>query len=185
MAPQYRQKFRAEYKQHKGLKAWISEDPKDPYKAFCKYCKCHIKCKMYDLIAHTTTRKHKECCSILYSTPKLPFAPQDYSTKLQEAAMCMFICQHTSINTTDHLTDLCKSCFKDTLNVKLHRSKCSNVIRNVLWPHFRLELRKDIGDSKYSLLIDESTDISITKYLGKSLCCFKVYLLTNFHFQEL
>lgn len=166
MAPQYRQKFRPEYKQHLELKLWISEDPSDPYKALCKYCKCSLNCKLYDLFAHSSTKKHIEKMSIIKSTPKLPYGPQDFSTKLQEAAMCMFICQHTSIYTVDHLTDLCKSCFTDTLNVKLHRSKATNVIRNVLCPHFRLELRKDIGTSKYSLLIDESTDISVTKFLG-------------------
>ena len=33
-------------------------------------------------------------------------------------------------------------------------------------PHFSENLREDLKDQPYSLLIDESTDISVHKYLG-------------------
>ncbi|CAG9792674.1 unnamed protein product [Diatraea saccharalis] len=48
----------------------------------------------------------------------------------------------------------------------LHRTKCSYIIKNCLSPHFKHDLKQDIGSGKFSLLLDESTDISITKYLG-------------------
>ncbi|XP_053960547.1 uncharacterized protein LOC128864816 [Anastrepha ludens] len=37
---------------------------------------------------------------------------------------------------------------------------------NVLAPHFCEDLRADIGDAKFSLIVDESTGIAITKLLG-------------------
>lgn len=48
----------------------------------------------------------------------------------------------------------------------MHRTKCTEVIKNVLAPHFVEELIKDIGQQKYSLIIDESTNISTSKQLG-------------------
>lgn len=50
--------------------------------------------------------------------------------------------------------------------MKLHRTKCSEIIRSVLAPHFKSALREDIGDTNYSVEIDDSTDISVKKYSG-------------------
>ncbi|KAL1436252.1 hypothetical protein MTO96_049878 [Rhipicephalus appendiculatus] len=50
--------------------------------------------------------------------------------------------------------------------MRMHRYKCTEIVVNVLSPHFVELLVADIGDSKYSLIIDEATDISTTKLLG-------------------
>jgi hypothetical protein len=64
------------------------------------------------------------------------------------------------------------------------------IIKNVWCPYFKKKnLRKDIGNSVYSLLIDESTDISVVKYLGISIIYFsystKVFVTTFFALVEL
>ena len=48
---------------------------------------------------------------------------------------------------------------------KMHKTKCTAVITSVLASHFREELREDIGESPYSLYLDESTDVSVNKLL--------------------
>ncbi|KAG0438335.1 hypothetical protein HPB47_017057 [Ixodes persulcatus] len=45
-----------------------------------------------------------------------------------------------------------------TTAYQMRRSKCASVIKNVLGPHFKASLALDIGDSYYSLVIDESAD---------------------------
>ena len=73
----------------------------------------------------------------------------------------MFIAEHCSILTCDHLTDFCKAAFpnsKIATGMKLRRTKCSALLKNVLKPHFLDDLKQDIGDEKFSLLLDESTD---------------------------
>ncbi|CAF4956521.1 unnamed protein product [Pieris macdunnoughi] len=55
---------------------------------------------------------------------------------------------------------------KEDEKIHLHRTKCSQIIKNVLSPHFAENLKEDLKDQPYSLLIDESTDISVHKYLG-------------------
>lgn len=69
----------------------------------------------------------------------------------------------------DHLGELCSKCFKDskaTDGLKLHRTKCTEIMKNVLASHFRQELLDDIGNQKFSILLDESTDVSVSKHLG-------------------
>ncbi|XP_017485766.1 PREDICTED: uncharacterized protein LOC108374302 [Rhagoletis zephyria] len=97
---------------------------------------------------------------------KLPFKPASLKAAEQEASLALYVAQHSSIAPVDHLSEMCKKKFSDAIEIRLHRTKCTNIIKNVLAPHFFEELRTDIGDSKFSLLLDESTDISVTKLLG-------------------
>ncbi|XP_026119257.1 protein NLRC3-like [Carassius auratus] len=48
----------------------------------------------------------------------------------------------------------------------MHRTKCTEMINGVLAPYFLKKLVADVGDQRFSLLLDESTDISVSKYLG-------------------
>jgi len=72
----------------------------------------------------------------------------------------------------DHLGELCKKYLKESdaaLYTRLHRSKCTAIISNVIGPYFAQCLKESISDSFYSILIDESTDISVlgfSKFLG-------------------
>ena len=51
----------------------------------------------------------------------------------------------------------------------MHQIKCTNVIKNTLCSHFEADLLNDIGKNKFSLLMDESNDISVLKLLGISI----------------
>lgn len=91
------------------------------------------------------------------------------ATSLAEARLALLVAKHTSINTIDHITDTIKTTFNDSSvcgSLALGRTKCSAIIKNVWYPYFKRELHKDVGDNYYSLLVDESTDISTTKQLG-------------------
>jgi len=62
----------------------------------------------------------------------------------------------------DDLSDILKD---EMETFQMHRTKCTAIIKSVLAPHFREELVEDIGESPYSLYLDESTDISVNKLL--------------------
>ncbi|XP_011862741.1 PREDICTED: uncharacterized protein LOC105559223, partial [Vollenhovia emeryi] len=83
--------------------------------------------------------------------------------------MALFIINHCALRNIDHLCQLNKKIFntaKGVEQIQLGRTKCTGIIKNIIAPHFISDLREDIGDSPYSLLIDESTDISVSKQLG-------------------
>jgi hypothetical protein len=52
---------------------------------------------------------------------------------------------------------------------QMHRTKCAALVKNVLSPHFQEELRNEIQNTPFSLMIDESTDVSVSKLLGVSI----------------
>ncbi|KAI4813109.1 hypothetical protein KUCAC02_024457 [Chaenocephalus aceratus] len=54
----------------------------------------------------------------------------------------------------------------------MHRTKCTEMINGVLAPYFLKKLVADVGDQRFSLLLDESTDLSVSKYLGVVIRCF-------------
>jgi hypothetical protein len=64
-------------------------------------------------------------------------------------------------------SNICDSKVLD--KVQIHRTKCRNIIRNILCTHFEHNLLIDIGNNKFSLLLDEFNDISVLKVLGVSV----------------
>jgi len=71
--------------------------------------------------------------------------------------MSLCVACHSEIRSVDHLTDMNKMIFKynsDADNIKLHRTKCSGIIQNIIYPHFRNILKTNIGDSPCSVLVD-------------------------------
>ncbi|KAH6938666.1 hypothetical protein HPB50_011680 [Hyalomma asiaticum] len=119
--------------------------------------------KLSDIKKHATTTKHQNSSEPHCSSrqKKLQYsAAAESSCGKTEASLCLFICEHTAFLTADHLTELCKKQFMDSKSaagMRMHRNKCTEIIVNLL---------ADIGDSKYSLIIDEATDVSTTKLLG-------------------
>ena len=82
---------------------------------------------------------------------------------------------HCAVMNCDHLIDLCKNTIHDSKiasKLKMHRTECSGMIKNVLRTHFEDDLINDIGDEKFSLLLDESNDINILKILGIAIVYF-------------
>lgn len=105
---------------------------------------------------------------VIITQPKIPFKPEPIGSKQkEEARLALFTAMHTSIRVVDHLGEVINhSHEKNIEKVQLHRTKCTSVIKNVLALHFTEILKQDFKDQPFSLLIDESTDISVHKYLG-------------------
>lgn len=170
----YEQKFRREWFQDETFKDWLMAVPGDENRAYCKYCTCKIKAKYQDLKIHLNTKKHKISVPFKTIAPLTDIfkATKSNESSNLEGSIAMFLSCHCAISSCDHLVDLIKNNIYDckvVSDVKMHRTKCSNIIRNVLCSHFENKLKTDIGNNKYSLLLDESNDISIVKVLGVSV----------------
>lgn len=74
-------------------------------------------------------------------------------------------------------------------NLQLHRTKCSNIIKNIIEPCLKSELIKEVGDRPYSIILDESTDVSSEKYMAYMIRYYNTTqkaIVTDFlGFQEL
>jgi len=82
--------------------------------------------------------------------------------------LAFHIATHSSIRSIDHLGEMLKVFGKGSKleNFKKHRTKCSKLILNVLSPAIIEDLITDIGDIRYSSIVDESTDVSWHIVLG-------------------
>lgn len=170
MSKVYKQSVRDVWLQADEFKDWLRKDLTDSTRAYCSYCNCGLTAKLCDLRAHASTKKHKGALIGFAQKEKIDFGQTPSKTTEQEVALCLFVAKHTSIAPINHLGSLCQTKFSDSITasrIKLHRTKCTYIIKNVLAPHFREDLRNDIGSAKFSLILDESTDIRCTKLLGK------------------
>lgn len=88
--------------------------------------------------------------------------------KAVDIRLSVYIAVHSAIRSIGHLSDLLKCIGQGSQleNLKLHRTKCSKLIANVIAPAMLTQLVQEVGDSGFSLILDESTDISTTKLLA-------------------
>lgn len=98
------------------------------------------------------------------------FVKKTISTKrkIAELKIAAFIAEHCATRTADHLSSLINSLDETSellSGVKIHRTKCTALILNVIAPCLLEDLISDIGAEKYSLIIDESTAIDCAKMM--------------------
>ena len=85
--------------------------------------------------------------------------------------IALYIAVKSSFLAVDELCGILQKKFGNS-SLKMHRTKCSALVKNVLAPYFKKELKDDIKDAPFSIMVDESTDISSTKLLGVSVRYF-------------
>lgn len=168
----YEQKFRKEWLNDDLLKQWLVPVAADTSKAYCKFCKCDIKAKYQDLKQHIQSKKYMNACPFKNRNLDSFVSRSDSETSKLEASISLFLCCHSAISNCDHLVDMCKNNIshnKAVSDMKMHRTKCTNIIKNTLCRYFQTDLQEDIGENNFSILIDESNDITVHKLLGMSI----------------
>ncbi|KAL7299359.1 hypothetical protein TKK_0007929 [Trichogramma kaykai] len=165
--------FQLDWLRDPDLKDWLEQDPTDSKLANCKYCKTPIKFfQKSDLRHHSTTAKHID--SINYAKKSGSYqeiAIEGPSLKERTAqAECLtaqFIAIHpVSVRLVDTLIPLIKKQALDPEAVgkmKMKHSKCAGVIKNVLYKSAFKKIVDILNEIPYSVLVDESTDVSNTK----------------------
>ena len=149
---------------------WVSADEGSD-KAYCKLCRRSVLAKRDSLVQHSNSTAHKSRTpNASASKPLTNFFQRDNkkSTQRIELILATHTACHTAIRTIDHLGEILASNGKksDFSDLKLHRTKCTRLITEVIAPAFKETMVEDIADKKFSLIIDETTDISSEKELA-------------------
>lgn len=111
--------------------------------------------------------------------------------KSNDIQIAVHVAVHGSIRSVDHLGEMLKQIGKGSPleNIQLHRTKCSSIIKNLMEPALRSELIKEIGESPYSIILDESTDVSCEKHMAYMIRYYneklKTIIIDFLGFQEL
>lgn len=95
--------------------------------------------------------------------------PHKNKVKKAEIQLTVFFAEHNiAIQAIDHLVALLKNIAPDSKiiqDMNLKRTKCTEILKNVLCEVETQELIQHLQNHKFSILVDETTDISVKKQL--------------------
>ncbi|CAG9773219.1 unnamed protein product [Ceutorhynchus assimilis] len=152
--------------------------------AFCKVCQMDIVAHKSVLVSHSKTEKHKLNYLRGAKNTKIDDlfkgkTANDVSVKIAELKLCsMLATNDLSFLLMDTLTPLLKNVFPDSKiaqDIQLKRTKATAVCKS-LGDNFLFDLYSKIKDpgSFFSIIMDETTDISVKKQ-----CAFTVIYFDN------
>ncbi|CAG9773284.1 unnamed protein product [Ceutorhynchus assimilis] len=184
-----KKKFVASWCQMPIFQGWLEKSSKAPNQdknefAFCKVCQMDIVAHKSVLVSHSKTEKHKLNYLRGAKNTKIDDlfkgkTANDVSVKIAELKLCsMLATNDLSFLLMDTLTPLLKNVFPDSKiaqDIQLKRTKATAVCKS-LGDNFLFDLYSKIKDpgSFFSIIMDETTDISVKKQ-----CAFTVIYFDN------
>jgi hypothetical protein len=149
---------------------WVQKAADGSEAAYCKLCHCNILPRISNLSNHEKSEKHKRRTPLqgqkqlkVRNTPR-----QDVDkVKAVELQIAVSMTCRCAIRAVDHLSEIMVAHgHGSTLeHIKLHRSKCACLIKNIISPALKTDLIDDFQNKQYTIILDESTSISTQKHL--------------------
>ncbi|XP_036347165.1 uncharacterized protein LOC118756513, partial [Rhagoletis pomonella] len=156
---------------------WLQEDSTAKQGKRCMICGVPIYGNMFHIDRHANSDLHKKNANIAKATLKIssftkPNSEEmelSRSAKAMEIRLCMFVAEHNlPFTALDHLAKCIKT-VKDSRiisNLSINRHKGQNIIKSVTGPENCRQISEITKQQYYSVIIDESTDISMDKNLA-------------------
>ena len=147
--------------------------------AYCKIFQKSIALRKAATSQHAQTKEHKQKVFAQSQSSKLlnvfchkPNVSDSVRKTELELAVC--ISCHTSMFAIDHLGEVImkNGSGSNVGEINLHRTKCCRLIDFVVAPSLKKELKHDLKEKKYSILLGELTDRSSAKHLYVSIRYF-------------
>ncbi|CAG4962241.1 unnamed protein product [Parnassius apollo] len=170
----YRQQFRDEWLQLQDYRKWLKRDKKSIYKCICTVCDSSLIADLGAIKRHSEGAKHKLRLPALSHVRTIDNifksqqrASDDDQRKITELKLSAFMAEHKiSHIVMDHLVDLLPKAFPDSKiasNIKLKHTKLQAIINNVIGASEGECLVEDLKREKFSIMVDESTDVASVK----------------------
>jgi hypothetical protein len=164
----YVQKFLVSWLTDVQFKDWLEKRGEVPY---CKYCQCSLSCAKTALVRHKENKKHRSLCGIKEKSQSITSMLHSQSKAARiEIKICSFIAEkNLPISIVEDLVPFLKNLFPSDealKEVKLGKQKATNLIRQVLGFYSIQECVTKLKSNKFSLIIDETTDLSTTSQLA-------------------
>ena len=172
----YKQKYRKACEKEPLFKGWLQPVEKKTDKTYCNVCKRELAAVVTALKKHAETTYHKQKAS-LFVDPKLNRidtmlvdAKSQEGIRNAELRMAGFLCEHNlSFNIMDHFSDLLPELCPDSkiaAQFQSKRTKTSSIVKNTLSPYFHEQHVDCLQKRHFSVIIDETTDVSSCKELA-------------------
>lgn len=166
-------KFQSEWLKKTEFKGWLVKMNNGGSDfAYCKLCNKKLMSHKPVLSRHMETNAHKSAASAVKSTTSIAAALQNSvskktSVKRAELKIAgLLATNNLAFRLVDELIPVLKSSFQDpdvVKDINLHRTKATGLIKNVLGPSFSCELYDILKNTVFSIIIDETTNISTKK----------------------
>lgn len=124
---------------------------------------------------HAAGKKHKEKVKLIKTSRNILTCfkekkpEQSVAVKQAEIRIASMFAEHNiAFQVADHFIQVIKKSFIDSeiaKNLKLNRTKCTGIIKNVLTTIESDETINNLNNVKFSVLVDESTDITDHKFM--------------------
>ncbi|XP_015120356.1 uncharacterized protein LOC107043381 [Diachasma alloeum] len=174
---QYLRKYKQGWEKDERYKAWLSSSTQGPELFFCRFCSNHYKCSKTAIERHMKSKTHEKAANEFVNQQTLSSMKSieesrnfEMMTKENEIRIASFIAKHDlSFNLSPHLVKMIQSLNLDQKvlkNLSCAKTKCQAIICNVTGAKGKEKVIQLMRSEKFSLLIDESTDISSTKNLA-------------------
>jgi hypothetical protein len=167
------------------FKDWLKSH-EDNRKAVCAVCNKILSCGKSDLIKHSKSEVHKYNMTksrTVNSSALLPVVQSNDAlvadkVKITEIKLAAFYATHNvAFAVINDMVPLLKDIFSDSLtaeNMALSRTKCTQIIINILAKRKTERLINNLLNIKFSVLLDESTSIGNDKMLAILVRYFSV-----------
>ncbi|XP_011884095.1 PREDICTED: uncharacterized protein LOC105571237 [Vollenhovia emeryi] len=174
--------FRNSWLDEEIFKGWLAPHF-EPNKAFCMVCNTSITCCKTKIVRHSQTAKHineiKGRNQSLNNVNCVSTLSHNDKVKRAEIKLATFFAEHNiAFTNVDHLIPLIKDiCIEPEVvqDLSLGRLKCTNIVKDIVAKRETEKLVEILKGRKFSVLIDESTDITDNK-----LMCILVQYVSPF-----
>lgn len=167
----YQKRIQCYRKEWESTFKWVNPDKSSKNKAYCNVCNRNMDSELYILKAHSESKRHisrlnaKRTQTNVLSKFVCPIKSDNVS--VAEIKLAGFFAEHNlSFSIVDHLVPLLKEIAPDSAIIKdmqVGRTKLTALVKNVVGLQHKNELVEKLKNSKFSILTDESTDISCEK----------------------
>ncbi|CAH2009382.1 unnamed protein product [Acanthoscelides obtectus] len=170
----YSQKFNKTWLNDPDFKGWLEQGEENS--AYCKACKKNISVKTTGkqaLVRHIASERHRTSLKSVKGQQTLAsfkkFSNLEKTTKKSEMHIAAFVSEHNlSYNIMNHFVQLLPKICPDSevaRNIKCKPTKCSAIVNKVIGKRQLDNLCAILKSTKFSLIVDESTDRGCTKHL--------------------
>lgn len=146
-------------------------------RGYCKYCDKSISNNIIHIKRHGKSAFHQKRTDCLKNQPQAcsqdnaaAFKKLNTKVKTAELRIILFILQfNLPFLLADHLVNLIKVCGKDSKVVEqigFGRTKATSVTNTIVFEEGLAVISRTLRENKFSIIIDETTDISTTKCLA-------------------
>ncbi|XP_042237675.1 protein ZBED8-like isoform X2 [Homarus americanus] len=160
--------FRDAWLDIEDFQPWLCCVEDNPSRAFCNICKREVSAELTAIKRHKTSKMHA-VYEASEQQERIPVHHGKYAANGVAVATILFACfiaeHNLPFTTADHLVDLMKRMFPDSViaqGMNMKRTKCTEVVRT-LGRCVTEDLVDKLRENKFSIIVDKTTDISTMK----------------------